>query len=202
MNLVLATKNKGKTKQFKEIFQKESINIFDLNDIGFNIVIEEDENTLEGNAIKKAKVVCKKLHKPVISDDSGLSVHALNGRPGVFSARYAGKDASYEENIAKLLKDLKDVPNEKRHARFVCVMALAIPFEDIKIVKGSCDGFIIDTKRGTGGFGYAPIFYFPAIKKTMAELSYDEWFLYSHRAKACRKMLELLKENKEKIEMF
>lgn len=155
--------------------------------------IVEDQDTFEGNAIKKAETISQSLNAPVVSDDSGLVVPVLNGEPGVYSARYAGEKATDEENNRKLLKEMESIPEEKRHAYYVCAMALAVPEEKTKIVQGKCHGEIIREPRGNQGFGYDPLFYVPSLQKTMAELGNQEKFAISHRGEATRLLIEEMK---------
>lgn len=193
--LVIATANENKKKQFADLFQAElGIEVKGLNDFQDVPVIDEDQGTFEGNAIKKAEIIRDWLNMPVISDDSGLIVPSLGGKPGVYSARYAGKDATDQQNNEKLLQEICKVPKDRREAYYVCVMALAIPGEETRIVRGECHGVIHTTPRGTEGFGYDPLFYLPEYEKTMAELEKQIRYQISHRAKATKRMIELLKE--------
>lgn len=136
--------------------------------------IEETGNTFEENAILKAESVSHTLNKMVISDDSGLIVDALEGRPGIYSARYAGEQKNDQNNIDKVLSELQGVPEEKRTARFYCALAIAIPGQETRTVSGTCEGRILTERRGTHGFGYDPVFYLPEKDQSMAELSSDE----------------------------
>jgi XTP/dITP diphosphohydrolase len=193
--LVIATANENKKKQFADLFREElGIEVKGLNDFQDVPAIIEDQETFEGNAIKKAEIIRDWLNMPVISDDSGLVVPALGGKPGVHSARYAGKGATDQQNNEKLIQEIQIVPEDRRQAYYVCVMALAIPGEETRTVRGECHGVILDTPRGTEGFGYDPLFYLPEYEKTMAELDKKVRYQISHRAKATRRMIELLKE--------
>ena len=145
---------------------------------------EEDQKTFKGNALKKARAVAEQTRLPVIADDSGLEVDALSGRPGIFSARYGGKNASDADNNKKLLKELKGIPLQKRSAHYTCVIALVLPSGEEMTFQGRCNGTIALEESGEGGFGYDPLFYLPRYKKTMAELTADEKNRISHRAKA------------------
>jgi XTP/dITP diphosphohydrolase len=180
--LVIATRNKNKLKEFKEILSDLDIEILSLDDFGPTPPAIEDGNTFDENAYKKAIHTAKVLGLPALADDSGLVVEALAGAPGVFSARYAGENASDDENCAKLLAELAGVAN--RRAYFQCVLSLAVPSGPALTYEGKCEGIIIDDKRGNNGFGYDPIFYFEEFGKTFAELSMAEKNRVSHRGKA------------------
>lgn len=180
--LVIATKNKNKLREFKEILSGADIEVKSLDDFGPIPTAIEDGNTFDENAYKKAIHTAKVLGLPAIADDSGLCVEALNGEPGVFSARYAGDNATDADNIAKLLANLKNEPNRK--ASFQCVLSIAVPSGPALTYEGKCDGVIIDTPRGNNGFGYDPIFYFEEFGKTFAELTSEQKHSVSHRGKA------------------
>jgi non-canonical purine NTP pyrophosphatase (RdgB/HAM1 family) len=154
---------------------------------------EIDENCLSfvGNALKKAKVISEIVKAPVLADDSGLSVHALDGRPGVFSARYAGKDATDDQNNEKLLKELNDIPKDKRQATFICAMVLYFPDGSFFTSEGELAGEIIDKYRGKHGFGYDPIFFMPDRKVTLAEVPEAEKIKFSHRTQALQNLLKI-----------
>ena len=183
---ILASKNKHKAEEIKEILG-EGFEIITQTEAGAgNIEVIEDGTTFEENAAKKAEQIMKALNMPVIADDSGLCVDYLNGAPGVHTARFAGEHATDEENIAKLLSELHDVPPEKRGARFVCVIALAEPGKKTQFFRGESMGIIAAEKSGNGGFGYDPIFYKEEFKATMAELTAEEKNKISHRGAALR----------------
>jgi len=186
--IVIATSNGGKAKDFEALFSPQGIRVLTLLDVDQAIDVEETGVTFEENAILKAETVSRLLGKTVIADDSGLEIDALNGRPGVYSARYAGLDKSDEANIDKVLNELADVPAEERTARFRCVLAVAGPGRETETFSGSCEGVIQTERKGENGFGYDPIFYVPNKGKTMAELSQDEKNVISHRGAALRKM--------------
>jgi XTP/dITP diphosphohydrolase len=156
--------------------------------------IEEDQDTFEGNARKKAETISRLLGGPVISDDSGLVVPSLGGAPGVYSARYAGPGATDEANNRKLMEAIRSVPDGERTGIYVCVMALAVPGEETRLVRGECAGIVLDEPRGQGGFGYDPLFWLPEEGKTMAELPDERRYAISHRAKATRLLVERMKE--------
>ena len=168
--VVFATKNKGKIKEIQAILGNEYI-VKSMEEIGINIDIIEDGKTFEENAIKKAVEIMNITNKIVLADDSGLEIDYLDGEPGVYSARYMGEDTPYEIKNNKILDILKDVEEEKRGARFVSVIALAIPQKEPITTKGTIEGIIGYEIKGENGFGYDPIFYIPELKMTAAELS-------------------------------
>jgi XTP/dITP diphosphohydrolase len=180
--LVIATRNKNKLREFREVLKDLHIEVRSLDDFGPTPEAIEDGDTFDENAYKKALHTAKVLGLPAIADDSGLVVEALNGEPGVYSARYAGENATDEQNCNKLLKALQGV--EDRRAHFQCVLSIAVPSGPALTYEGRCDGIIIDEKRGDNGFGYDPLFYFEELGKTFAELSMEEKNRVSHRGKA------------------
>ncbi|WP_301107594.1 XTP/dITP diphosphatase [Sporosarcina sp.] len=192
--ILIATNNKGKAKDFEALFQPLGISVLTLKDLEVGIDVEETGTSFVENAILKAETVSKLLNKTVIADDSGLEVYALNGEPGVYSARYAGEPTSDEANIDKLLSNLNDVPSAKRQARFCCVLAIAGPTIETITFSGSCEGIIAAERQGANGFGYDPIFYVPEKERTMAELSAEEKGAISHRGAALRQLKEKLPE--------
>jgi XTP/dITP diphosphohydrolase len=186
--IVLATKNEGKIAEFKKLAADFDVDIKSLNDFGPIPPVEEDGDTFEDNAVKKARFTARVLGLPAISDDSGLEVEALDGRPGVYSARYAGEKAADRENNIKLLKEMEGI--KKREASFQCVIALAVPRGPALIYEGSCDGIITEELTGEGGFGYDPLFFYPPLEKTFAQMSTDEKNKVSHRGKAMAEFRE------------
>lgn len=193
--LVIATKNKNKLREFIELFKDLQIEIRSLDDFGPMPEAVEDGSTFDENAYKKALHTAKVLGLPAIADDSGLVVSGLNGAPGVYSARFAGQNASDEQNCDKLLADLKGVAD--RRAYFQCVLSIAVPSGPALTYEGKCEGTIIDEKRGENGFGYDPLFYFEDLGKTFAELTMEEKNAISHRGKALaevKKELPLIKK--------
>ena len=190
--LVLATKNKGKIAEFRELFEGMSVSLKSLDDFGPIPEVVEDGETFEDNAVKKARFTARVLGFPAIADDSGLVVEALEGRPGVYSSRYAGDHATDLDNNLKLLKDMEDIKDRK--AYFLCVLAIAVPRGPALIYEGKCNGIITHDMRGGQGFGYDPLFYHPPSGKTFAEMSSEEKNRLSHRGKA---MLELKEETKK-----
>jgi XTP/dITP diphosphohydrolase len=192
--LVLATRNKGKIKEFRELFTPMGIEVLSLEQVPHTPEIVEDGTTFAENAIKKAEGIAQALGMPALADDSGLEVDALQGEPGVYSARYAGLQATDEENNRKLIGKLESVPLEKRTARYVCVLALAIPGEETITAEGICEGLILSEPAGNNGFGYDPYFYVPQRKQTMAQLPPAEKNKISHRGQALRKLEKVVRE--------
>lgn len=187
-DVIIATKNAGKAKEFERMFMPLGYKVKTLIDFPEIEDIEETGSTFEENAVLKAESVSKVLNRIVIADDSGLAIDALNGRPGIYSARYAGEEKSDEANMAKVLEELSDVPDSSRHARFYCALAVAVPGIETFTVSGTCEGMILREKRGSNGFGYDPIFYVVDRGKAMAELRPEEKAEISHRAQALRKL--------------
>lgn len=180
--IVLATRNKGKIKEFQEILKDYPVDLKGLDDFGPIPEAIEDGETFDDNAYKKALFTAKVLGLPAISDDSGLSVEALDGRPGVYSARYAGENATDQDNIAKLLKEMEGVTNRK--AAFECVISIAVPAGPALTYEGRCEGEITTEPQGEDGFGYDPVFYYPDFGKTFAQATMAEKNSVSHRGKA------------------
>lgn len=191
--LVLATRNPGKTREIRELLKDFPIEIKNLDDFGPTPDIEEDGDTFDENAFRKASFTAKVLGLPALADDSGLEVEALGGAPGVHSARYAGPSATDDERVAKLLKEMEG--KENRAAAFMCVISIAVPSGVALTYEGRCEGVIAEAPAGENGFGYDPIFYYPPMKKTFAQLSAEEKNRVSHRGKA----LEELKEEFDKV---
>jgi XTP/dITP diphosphohydrolase len=187
--LVLATRNEGKIAEFKQLVADFDIEIRSLKDFGPIPPVIEDGETFEDNAVKKAHFTAKVLGFPALADDSGLMVKALGGMPGVHSARYAGEDANDEANNLKLLRAMEG--ESKREATFMCIIAIAVPTGPALIYEATCEGVIAQELRGTKGFGYDPLFYYPPLGKTFAELTTEEKNQVSHRGKA---MVELKSE--------
>jgi XTP/dITP diphosphohydrolase len=184
--LVLATRNEGKTGEIRALLADFPVEIKNLTDFGPTPAIEEDGETFEDNAVKKARFIAKILGLPALSDDSGLMVEALGKGPGVRSARYAGEGAGDADNNAKLLKELENVEN--RDAAFACVIAIAVPWGPALIYEGRCQGTITEELLGSKGFGYDPVFYYPPLQKTFAQLSTEEKNQVSHRGQALRQL--------------
>ncbi|MEK6776562.1 MAG: XTP/dITP diphosphatase [bacterium] len=194
MDVVIASTNRNKVEEISQMLKGSKFKIISLLDFKDKNLpeIEEDGLTFEENARKKALIIAKLTGRLTLADDSGLMVDTLNGRPGVHSARYSGKDATPEENNRKLLEELKDVPTKKRTARFVCVIAVARPSGKVSVVEGLCEGLIAKEIRGADGFGYDPLFIVPEYDKTFAELGSAVKNKISHRAIAIQKAVEIL----------
>ena len=186
--LVLATRNSGKIAEFESLFKGFPIKIKSLNDFGPTPEAVEDGKTFEDNAYKKAHFTARVVGFPALADDSGLVVEALGGQPGVFSARYAGEGAGDEANIGKLLKAMEGLRD--RRAAFECVIAIAVPRGPALIYEGRCEGEIAIDRSGKNGFGYDPVFFYPPLGKTFAEMSQVEKNQVSHRGKAMAKLLD------------
>ena len=179
--LVLATYNKGKSQEIKKLLKDSPLQIKDLTDFGPIPPVVEDGATFDDNAYKKASFTARVLGMPALADDSGLVVPALDGAPGIFSARYAGDDATDHQNCIKLLDQMKGVTDRK--ASFVCVVSIAIPTGPALTYEAQCDGLITEAPSGESGFGYDPVFFYPPKNKTFAKLSADEKNEISHRGK-------------------
>jgi XTP/dITP diphosphohydrolase len=190
--IYFASTNPGKLREFKHAAELHRINVELLPGIKNLPACIEDGATFEENARKKALYYSQWTDHMVFADDSGLSVDALDSRPGVHSARYAGPEADDEANNRKLLNELAGLPLSKRSAHYVCVIALAQRGRILTVVEGRADGLIQDEPKGSGGFGYDPYFFYPPLKKTFAEISIEEKFEVSHRGKAFRKLLDFL----------
>ena len=186
MMLVLATRNRGKSLEIRRFLEGFPLDVSDLNDFGPIPEVVEDGKTFEENAYKKASFVAKVLGFPALADDSGLEVEALDGAPGVYSARYAGPRATDAENNSKLLAALEGTDN--RRARFCCVLSLAVPTGPALTYEGTCEGEILRTPRGDGGFGYDPLFFYHPMGRTFAELTVDEKSSVSHRGRALKEL--------------
>lgn len=193
--ILIATHNKNKLHQFQDLFQNEfSLTVQGLDSLPEVPEIVEDQQTFEGNAIKKAYTIAEQIKGPVIADDSGIVVPALDGEPGVYSARYAGEHATDQDNNVKLIEKIQSLPTEERAAKFVCVMALIVPETEPQVIRGECEGRVVTHPRGTNGFGYDPIFYLPTEQATMAELPAERKYQISHRAKATAGLIQLLRK--------
>lgn len=197
--MLLATENPGKARELLLLFQGIPYQIVTPQQIGINLAVPETGATLEENAREKARAYATASELLTLADDSGLEVDALGREPGVRSKRYAGEQASDEERVSFLLEKLKDVPQEKRTARFRCVMAIATPSTRMNLCEGECRGFITFQPKGTGGFGYDPVFYLPELGKTMAELPMKIKNQVSHRARAAQKARAILETLKKEI---
>jgi len=182
LTLVIATGNPGKTAEIRGLLRGFPINIKNLDDFGPIPPVVEDGDTFDENAYKKASFVSRILGLPALADDSGLVVEALGGAPGVYSARYAGENATDRQRYTKLLDEMKG--HADRQAAFECVLSLAVPTGAALTYEGRCQGLVAEKPAGSGGFGYDPVFYYPPLKKTFGELSREAKSRISHRGKA------------------
>jgi XTP/dITP diphosphohydrolase len=191
--ILLATRNPDKVRELTALLGDLEIRIRTLAEFPAAPDVEEDGTTCEANALKKAREMASATGIPSVADDTGLAVDALDGRPGVFAARYAGDGATYEDNCRKLLRELDGVPLERRTARFVTVAALALPEGHTQVATGTLVGVIAEECSGSQGFGYDPVFFVQELGRTLAELTAEEKNRISHRAKAFRSMADILR---------
>ena len=196
--LLLATGNKGKLEELRRLLTGVPFDLISPSDIGLNLDVHESGKTYATNARLKARAFAVASGLLTLADDSGIEVDALGGAPGVLSSRYAGSGVSDNQRVDYLLAKLNNIPCEPRTARFRCVMAIALPHGKVKLCSGSCRGIITFAPRGTSGFGYDPVFYFPKLGKTMAELPSEIKNRISHRAKAAARARKILNELSEK----
>ncbi len=199
--LLLATNNRAKMREYKSLLAGLHYELVTPAEAGITDSVREDGSSLEENARIKATAFASRSGLLTLADDSGLEVDALGGEPGHLSARYAGEGASDVERINFLLNKLKDVPREKRTARFRCVIAIAAPEGDVELCSGECCGFITFSPSGEYGFGYDPVFYLPELDKTMAELPPEVKNQVSHRGQAARKACQILEKMAAQIEI-
>ena len=192
--VLLATSNLHKLDEYRAIFSDLPVRLLSLSDIHMASEVEETGSTFAENAELKARTYAHMSQMLTLADDSGLEIDALNGAPGVYSARYLGGETSYEERFRVILEQMKDLPLDQRSARFRCVIALAEPSGTIRSVEGNVEGVIADYPRGTHGFGYDPIFLLPELGKTFAELEPEYKNRISHRARAARLARRLLED--------
>lgn len=193
IQLVFATGNQGKVNEFRQMLG-ESYEILSMKDLDVEVEIVEDGKTFEENAVIKAKAVMEATGEMVLADDSGFEVDCLGGEPGIYSARYMGEDTPYSVKNAELLRRCEGVPEDKRDARFVCVIACAYPDGTVDTATGVIEGKIAHEPKGENGFGYDPVFYLPERGCTTGELPPKEKNAISHRGIAVRKMVEILKK--------
>lgn len=198
MELVVATKNKKKLQELKDLLREFDITVTSIEQYPKAPRIIENGKTFKANAVKKALTIARFTGKLALGEDSGLCVDYLGGKPGIYSARFAGPDKSDEKNNAKLLRLLKDVPVSKRKAGYVCAVAVADAHGLIGVVEGSCRGYIACEPKGTTGFGYDPLFVWPKHKKTFAELGEAVKHTLSHRFRALVKAKKLIQKGIEK----
>ena len=192
--LILATGNKGKIAEFQRLLGDLQITVQSMTEYPEIGEIEEDGATFAENALKKARTVCRATGKPAMADDSGLMVDALDGAPGIFSARFAGEEHNDAANNAKVLDLMRDVPDDQRGAQFFCAIAIVLPDGREYVVEGLCRGTLLHTLRGEGGFGYDPLFYVPELDKTFAQLTMEEKNAISHRGVANKKATDIIRQ--------
>lgn len=197
MKIIFATGNEGKMKEIREILADPQVEVLSMKEAGITADIEENGKSFEENAVIKAKAVMEICHEIVLADDSGLEIDYLNKEPGIYSARYMGEDTSYRIKNQNLIDRLEGVPDEKRTARFVCVIAAAFPDGEVITARGTIEGRIGYEERGENGFGYDPIFYVPEYGCSTAQLSPEVKNQISHRGKALREMKRKLQARKE-----
>jgi XTP/dITP diphosphohydrolase len=196
LTLVIASGNPGKSAEIRDLLAGFPVDIKSLNDFGPIPPVVEDGRTFEENAYKKASFVSRVLGLPALADDSGLVVEVLDGAPGIYSARYAGQNASDKQRCAKLLAEMNGKTN--RRAAFECVISVAVPTGPALTYEARCEGLILEAPSGENGFGYDPVFYYPPLKRTFAELTREQKSRVSHRGKA----LEELKEEFDKVTIW
>jgi XTP/dITP diphosphohydrolase len=192
MELVVATRNAGKLKEIRRLLESRGIRVRGLEEFPEVPDVVEDGKTFAENAIKKAEAVAQFTSLPCLADDSGLVVDALQGRPGVHSARFSGAEADDQSNNRKLLDEMAAVPEMQRQAAFCCVMALCMPGQSPHLFQGRVNGAILERQQGDGGFGYDPLFWLPGYNCTMAELPLDTKNQVSHRGQALRQLVDFL----------
>ncbi len=191
---IAATNNQDKIVEIREILAGIKVRILTPKDLGIDFDVEETGNTFEENALIKASAIHDLIGGYVMADDSGLSVKALDGAPGIFSARFAGNDASYDKKIEMIWRMLDEKSDTDRSASFICAVAVIMPDKSFFTVRGECHGVIHDRLEGNNGFGYDPVFYMPEYKMTTASMSREMKNSISHRGIALRKMAEKLKQ--------
>lgn len=196
LKLLLATNNNGKVREYQSLLQGIPFELVTPAEQGIKLEVEETGDSFEENARIKALAFAKVSRLMTLADDSGIEVDALNGEPGIRSSRYAGEGATDTDRVKFLLAKIKDIPLEKRTAHFRCIIVVAFPDEKIEIFSGKCDGVVMLEPRGEEGFGYDPIFYFPELRKTMAELPMGIKNRISHRARAAQETVKFLNQIK------
>ena len=192
MRLIIATGNEDKVREIDEILEGTGFEAISMEQAGFDPDIVEDGTTFEENALKKAMAVHELSGEYVMADDSGLCIDALDGAPGIYSARFCGEDSTYEEKFKKIFEMLADVPEEQRTAQFVCAIAVVRPDGASFTVRGECRGVLHEKPMGENGFGYDPIFYVPEFGMTTAQMEPEVKNSISHRGRALRAMVEKL----------
>ncbi len=191
MQALLATGNEDKAREFSELLP--FVEFLTLKDFPGHSAIIEDGNTFEENALKKARVMCSYAGLVTLADDSGLEVDHLEGAPGIYSARFAGEPGNDDRNNVKLLKLMQGIPKEERSARFVCALAIVMPDGTEQVVRGTCEGYILEELQGNKGFGYDPLFYYPPLDCSFGQLDGATKNRISHRAKAIQEASQILK---------
>lgn len=194
MKLAIATNNAHKLKEIREILGNNFSALLSLDELGIDVDVEETGTTFLENTLLKARTICKLCNMPTLADDTGLVVDALDGAPGVYSARYAGIEHNDKNNRALLLKNLQGIEN--RNAHFETVIAICFPNGDVLTSSGRVDGYILHQERGNEGFGYDSLFYSTELNKSFAEATSSEKNSVSHRGRALRAMLDVLNERK------
>lgn len=189
MSLIIATQNKGKLKEIRRVFADVGIDVEGMDNYPELVAAVEDGTTFKENAKKKAQAIVQQTGKPCLADDSGLTVKALQGRPGVYSARYAGEGATDSENNQLLLKEMDQIADGQRHAAFCCVIALCYPNGDCHFFEGRLEGHILRQEQGDGGFGYDPLFQVEGDHRSLAQIGIDEKNSISHRGQALKQMI-------------
>jgi len=193
VKVVVATRNRGKLREIVPLLAGLKLELCTIDELAPDAELREDGVTFVENALAKARQAVRATGLPAIADDSGLEVDALDGAPGVYSARYAGPGADDDSNNAKLLEALEAVPPARRTGRFRCVAVFVDPARGLEIVReGACEGVVLEAKRGEDGFGYDPLFFVPTVGRTMAELPLEEKNRLSHRAAAFRALADAL----------
>jgi XTP/dITP diphosphohydrolase len=190
--ILLATRNQGKIREIRDVAKSLPVTFLSLDEVDPLPEVEEDGDTFEANALKKARVIAKATGMATLADDSGLSVDALDGRPGVLSARYAGENATDKQLCDHILEEMRDVPDDRRSARFICVLALVLPTGEERLFRGVCEGNITREIMGKLGFGYDPIFYFDEAGCTFAQMGRDAKNKVSHRGRALEEFARYL----------
>lgn len=196
--VILASRNKGKLKEIKAILQKFGMETISRDDAGIpTFEVEETGNTFEENSLLKAQAIMDVAHVITIADDSGLEVDALSGAPGIYSARYAGENCTFEDNNRKLLQELEGVPEEQRGAAFVSVITMLFPDGEKLVARGECRGKILTELRGEEGFGYDPLFMPEGENRSFAEMTSEEKNRISHRAKSLQILEDMIREREK-----
>ena len=201
MKVVVATRNRHKVREIGVLLDEAGLDLqaVTIDEVAPNVELVEDEDTFEGNALAKARQASRACGVPAIADDSGIEADALTGEPGVRSARWAGEPCNDQRNNDKMLREMLGVPSEKRSARYRCAAAFVDAQTDEEIVRsGSCEGVLLESPRGQGGFGYDPLFLLPALGRTMAEIDLDQKNRLSHRAAAFRSLAAALRDRAAK----